>query len=230
MLRKIGILICGHVRDELISKYGNYGGFFERFLSDDAFTFKEYTVVDGSFPARTDECDSYVLTGSAHGAYENHAFIPPLENFIRKAYAKGIPQVGICFGHQILAQALGGRVEKFDGGWGLGVQDYSIKLNDSEKTIKLNAVHQDQVVEKPLDAKVIASSDFCKNAALVYGRKAISFQPHPEFDAEFMADLIELRKGKSFSKRIADDALGSLNQPVENDAIADLIKSFITNA
>ncbi|MEP4703468.1 MAG: type 1 glutamine amidotransferase [Hyphomicrobiales bacterium] len=229
-MHKIGLLICGHVRKEITDKHGEYGDFFKRFLADDDFTFVDYFVVDGVFPEKVDECDAYVVTGSAHGAYEDHAYISPLENFIRAAYAKEIPQVGICFGHQILAQALGGRVEKYDGGWGLGVHNYSMsleELGDNTKTLKLNAVHQDQVVEKPRDAEVIASSEFCQNAGLLYGKKAISFQPHPEFDADFMRDLIELRKGKSFSENIADDALESLAQPVGNNKISKMIKGFI---
>lgn len=226
-MRKIGILICGHVREEIVGKHGEYGNFFKRFLADKTFRFIDYFVVDGAFPKTVDECDAYVITGSAHGVYEDHAFIPPLEDFIRHAYTKGIPQVGICFGHQILAQALGGRVEKFTGGWGLGVHDYSTFWNGKEARIKLNAVHQDQVVEKPRDATVIASSEFCRNAALAYGNKAISFQPHPEFDTDFMVDLIELRRGKSFPEEIVNGALESLGQPVENHKIADFIKTFI---
>lgn len=226
-MRKIGILICGHVREEIVGKHGEYGNFFKRFLADEAFRFIDYFVVDGDFPKTVDECDAYVITGSAHGVYEAHAFIPPLEDFIRRAYAKEIPQVGICFGHQILAQALGGRVEKFTGGWGLGVHDYATFWNGEEAHIKLNAVHQDQVVEKPRDATVIASSEFCRNAALAYGNKAISFQPHPEFDTDFMVDLIELRRGKSFPEEIVNGALESLGQPVENHKIADFIKTFI---
>lgn len=224
---KIGILICGHVREQIVGKHGEYGVFFRRLLSDEAFSFADYFVVDGDFPEKVEDCDAYILTGSSHGAYEDHAFIPVLEDFIRKAYAKGVPQVGICFGHQIMAQALGGRVEKFSGGWGLGVQSYTMDLGAGSREIKLNAIHQDQVVERPEGACVIGSSPFCENAALAYGDKAISIQPHPEFSADYMADLIDLRREKTFPRPLAEAASASLGQPTDSKDIAGFIKAFL---
>lgn len=228
-MKKIGILICGHVRDELVGRHGEYGRFFERLLADDDFTFIDYFAIDRKLPDNVNDCDAYILTGSAHGVYEDLAFIPPLEDFIRRAYEASVPQVGVCFGHQILAQALGGKVAKFEGGWGLGVHNYTFDLGEGEKTIPLNAVHQDQVIEKPKEAIVIGSSVFCRNAALSYGRRAISFQPHPEFDASFMRDLIELRRGKTFPDSQAELALTSLSDPVANDEVAIYIKKFLRN-
>lgn len=224
---KIGVLICGRVRQEIVGKHGEYGGFFERLINNDGFTFVDYFVVDGDFPDSVHACDAYILSGSAHGAYEDHAFIPELEDFIRKAYAQGIAQVGICFGHQIMAQALGGKVVKFDGGWGIGVHAYEMDLGNGPTTINLNAVHQDQVVEKPAEATVIGSSKFCENAAFAYGDKAISFQPHPEFDPDFMKDLITLRRGKSFSEKQSDDAIASLSTDTANSEIAAYIRDFL---
>ena len=115
MKRTIGLLICGHVRDELVETFGEYDGFFRTFLGEDRYTYKTYMVVDNEFPQDVSDCDGYVLSGSAHGAYEDHAFIEPLEDLIRAAHEKRIPLIGICFGHQIMAQALGGKVVKFSG-------------------------------------------------------------------------------------------------------------------
>lgn len=226
-MKKIGILITGHVRDELVDAYGEYGGFFERLIGADGFEFEHYFVVDQQFPKSMDECDAYVLSGSAHGAYEDHAFIPALEEFIRGAYGANIPLVGICFGHQIMAQALGGKVVKFDGGWGLGVHDYEIDLGNGPEPIRINAVHQDQVVDLPKDAKVIGSSPFCENAAIAYEGKAISFQPHPEFGPDFMNDLIEVRRGLTFSDELSNNAIGTLGTSVDNDRIAAYICDFL---
>jgi len=227
---KIGILICGHVREQIVEKHGEYDRFFIRFLGEEAYDYETFFAVDQEFPKTVDACDAYILSGSAHGAYEDHAFIAPLEDFIREAYAKTIPLVGICFGHQIMAQALGGTVVKFDGGWGLGVHDYKMDLGDGMKPIRLNAVHQDQVIEKPVDAEVIGTSEFCQNAALVYGDKAISFQPHPEFEEPFMHDLIALRRGLSFPEEVADSAVETLVRPTGNTKISNYIKSFLAQA
>jgi GMP synthase-like glutamine amidotransferase len=97
--------------------------------------------------------------------------------------------VGICFGHQIIAQALGGKVEKFDGGWSVGPTAYEFD-GDS---ITLNAWHQDQITRLPEGAEVIATSPFCRYAALAYDDRAFTLQAHPEFDSPFAKDLIEAR-------------------------------------
>ena len=84
-------------------------------------------IADNEFPAGPDAADGWLITGSKHGAYEDHDWIPPLEQLIRDIYAAGRPLVGVCFGHQIIAQALGGTVEKFKGGWSVGHTTYEIE-------------------------------------------------------------------------------------------------------
>mgnify|MGYP002714810368 CR=1 FL=1 len=143
------------------------------------------------------------------------------EDFIRRAYAAGVPLVGICFGHQIIAQALGGRVEKFPGGWSIGPQDYDF---DGE-TVTLNAWHQDQVVERPQDAQVVASSGFCTNAALVYGDRAFTVQAHPEFDDAMIHGLIEHRSDTVPSELVAE-ALTHMDDAAQSKLIADRIEAF----
>ncbi len=156
-------------------------------------------MVENQIPASVHDAEGWLITGSRFGAYEDHPFIKPLESFIRDAYAAKVPLVGICFGHQIIAQALGGKVEKFKGGWSVGPQDYDF---DGE-TMMLNAWHQDQVTVKPPEAT--ASSPprrFCENAALLYGDRAFTVQAHPEFRDDFVDGLIRTR-----GKGVVPDAL-----------------------
>lgn len=199
---KIGILQTGHLAEPLMAKHGDYPSMFERLLDGNGFSFEAYAVVDCVFPESVFSCDAWLITGSAHGTYEDHAFIAPLEDFVREAYAKEVPIAGICFGHQLMAQALGGKVEKHPGGWGVGHTVYNTE--NGERSVL--AMHQDQVVKKPDEASVIATTDFCENAGLAYKGKAISFQPHPEFSPEFMRDLIRYKAGKGLPVDHAEEA------------------------
>ncbi|MDP4990508.1 MAG: type 1 glutamine amidotransferase, partial [Marivita lacus] len=174
---KIGILQTGLAPDELKGSFGEYPGFFERLLSNKGFTFQTWSVVENVFPDGPDDAYGWLITGSKHGAYEDHPWIPPLEQLIRDIVAADRPLIGVCFGHQIIAQAMGGKVEKFKGGWAIGQQTYDF----GGAPMTINAWHQDQVVQVPDGAEVVATSDHCANAALLYPGKAFTVQPHPEY-------------------------------------------------
>lgn len=218
----IGILQTGLAPEMLAPEMGDYPDMFARLLDGNGFTFRTWRVVEGEFPASVHDADGWLITGSRHGVYEDHAWIPPLEAFIRDSFAAHVPMVGICFGHQIIAQAMGGRVERYDGGWAVGPQDYDF---GGEK-LTLNAWHRDQVVEAPKGAKVIASNDFCTNAALLYDDRALTVQAHPEFRPEFIDGLMKTR-GKGL---VPDDVMASasarLADPLQDGTIAARIASF----
>lgn len=219
---KIGILQTGHAPDELLPTSGDYDRLFQRLLDGHGFGFVTYNVVDMEFPDAITDCDGWLITGSKHGAYEDHAFIAPLEAMIRDIYAADIALVGVCFGHQIIAQALGGKVEKYAGGWAVGRQTYD--WNGAQ--IALNAWHQDQVVAVPQDAQIVASNDFCAAAALVYGKRAFTTQPHPEFGADFIAGLAQHRgQGVVPDPQLAQTR-ADLDKPIDNAAIASQIARF----
>lgn len=218
----IGILQTGHAPDPLVAQSGTYPDMFRQLLEGRGFTFRTYSVVDMEFPASVHDCDGWLLTGSRHGAYEDHPFIPPLEDFIRQAHAEGVPLVGICFGHQIIAQALGGKVEKFAGGWAVGPQDYDF----GGETIRLNAWHQDQVVEAPEGATTIATHPFCTHAALLYDNRALTVQAHPEYGPAFIAGLMEHRGKGVVPDLLMDAARARLSDPLDSRHIADRIAEF----
>jgi len=222
---KIGILQTGYA-PEALRDAGDYPAMFESLLAGNGFTFQTFRVVDMEFPDTVQACDGYVVTGSKHGVYEDHPFIAPLEQFIRDAFAADIPVAGICFGHQIMAQALGGTVGKFAGGWSTGPTDYQF----ADQTIRLNAWHQDQITTPPPGATTIASSPFCQYAALAYGTKGWSVQPHPEFDNAFTQGLIEHRGHGVVPDDLLTAAQERLQQPVDSAGIARQIAAFLKAA
>ncbi|MEM6636669.1 MAG: type 1 glutamine amidotransferase [Pseudomonadota bacterium] len=185
----IGILQTGHSPDVIRNRLGDVDQLFRDLLEPNGFNCTTWAVVDGDFPPSPESADGWVITGSRHGVYEDHAWIAPLEQFVRDTVQAKVPMVGICFGHQIMAQALGGRVEKFNGGWTVGAQNYSFGDDD----FLLAAWHQDQVVDLPAGAQVVSQTDTCAFAALSYGDHAYSVQFHPEFDSAFLRELVEHR-------------------------------------
>jgi len=230
----VGLLVCGAFSDKIMKKHaGAYEDFFIRDLSaaDPTLSFKVYRVFEGHFPEHERECDAWLVTGSASGVYEDLPWIAPLFDLIRRIYKDGMPLVGICFGHQALAQALGGHVQKSTQGWGLGVQCYQMTRElpgIEEDRLNLHAIHQDQVVDIPPQAKVIAYNDHCPVAGLRYRGRAVSLQPHPEFTSDFERDLIDSLAGERFSEEMARNATSDLGKAkVHSREVMVLLAAFL---
>lgn len=218
----IGILQTGQAPDVLRDASGDYPDMFETLLAGRGLTFRTWNVEGMEFPSDVHDCDGWLITGSRHGAYEDHPFIPRLEAFIREAVGAKVPLVGICFGHQIIAQALGGKVERFEKGWAVGPQDYDF---DGE-TLTLNAWHRDQVTRRPEGAEVVATNAFCENAALLYGESAFTVQAHPEFRDSFVEGLMRTRGKGVVPDALMQAAEARLGAPNSSSVIAERITDF----
>lgn len=216
----IGILAAGNNEAALLEVFGSFAQMTEQMLSHTGFQFQAWNVYLGELPDSVEQCDGWIITGSAASVYEPLPWIKPLEQFIRDIDRFKRPLVGICFGHQIIAQALGGTVEKAAVGWGLGVGHYQLAgvteapLGDED--LYLHIIHQDQVISLPEGAEVLAGSAFCPNAVLKYGDSIFTVQAHPEFSVDYMHALLAAITPQYITQAEAERAVASLSEQQAN--------------
>ena len=235
---KLTIIQTGDVPPALKGQFGAYPPMFENMFraAGAGFDYEVVPIFDGAPFPDPQKLEAILLPGSAAGVYDDHlAWMAPLRAFIQTAYADRTPMVGICFGHQIMADALGGEVRKSEKGWGLGRHVYAVKsrpglLQGRGETLSVACSHQDQVIVPPNEAEVILGSEFTPNAGLSYRNgTALSFQPHPEFEDPYTLALSELRRGKA-PDSVVDAAAASLSLPSHSLDLAETIAAFYGRA
>ena len=235
-MMKIGILLVGRASEDLVDEYGTYAEMLIALINteEQVFEFKTFNILDNEFPKDHLECDGWIVTGSPHGVYEDHSWIPTVSQLINNVYEANLPIFGVCFGHQLIAQALGGHVEKSEKGWGLGLHTYQVNnkpdyMSNLSEEVTLNICHQDQVLRPPQGATVYAKSEFCENAGFYIKDKVLTMQAHPEFLVDFTKALLAARRDVTIPKEFVDPALvGLKNNPdsVQSNEFAKTIRQF----
>ena len=223
----ISILETGKLPKTLERRFGNYTSMFFNLLNqlEITHTLKTYEVTKNQFPIDLKSTDLWVITGSSYGVYDNLPWILALKDLLNQIMTKKIPVLGICFGHQILAETMGGKVEKSSKGWGVGVHTY-YRNDKTLWTKRLGhsfsgyASHQDQVIVAPKTSIPIYGSKFCPNSILTYGDKenpnAISIQSHPEFSKDCLKAIINRKIGKAIPRSVGKNALQTLKVEPNN--------------
>jgi len=229
---KLGILKTDAVRPEWVPEFGEYPDMFMTLLSavDPELEFAVYDVQQGEYPADIHEVDAYLMTGSKSSVYDDEPWIEDLVAFVRKLNNERKKLVGICFGHQMVAQALGGKTEKSPKGWGVGLHTHTFSeqpdWHDGELDLDILVSHQDQVVDLAEGANVLAGSAFCENAVTQLGDHILTFQGHPEFIPAYAREIMNLRR-ELIGEPAYSGGMASLSGTHQGNRVARWIHNFL---
>lgn len=228
---RLGLLVCDHVRPELRAISGDYEDMFRRlFAGHDEVDVVVYDAIGGELPGAPGECDAWLTTGSRHSVNDDAPWIRALEGFVREVAAARVLFIGICFGHQLIAKAMGGSVVRSQRGWGVGVKEVEVSpelgLGDSYRVL---TSHQDQVETIPPGGEVLGWNEHCPVSMLRVGETLIGIQGHPEFDAEYSAALMGMRRGSVIPEEAVDAGLASLDDAPDSGRLAEWIMGMINS-
>jgi GMP synthase-like glutamine amidotransferase len=230
---KLGILKTDAVLPEWVPEFGEYPDMFIALLgqADPDLEYAVYDVELGQYPVDIDEVDAYLITGSKSGVYEDKPWIAELMAFVRELHRRRKKLVGICFGHQLVAQALGGKTEKSPRGWGVGLHTHRFNAapywhDQQGMDLDILVSHQDQVVAVPEQAQVLAGSEFCANAVCQIGDHILTFQGHPEFVPGYAREIMAFRR-ELIGEDVYMAGMASLGKVHEGQRVARWILNFL---
>ena len=232
-MKKIGLLLVGHIDAGSLHVGGDYPELYSELLAPLGIQLTTYRCDEGQLPSSVKEQDGWMCSPSRLSVYDDVPWLRDVEQLLRDMISTETPYVGICFGHQLMAQALGATVKKADYGWGIGAKHYEIvepqAWMDNSDNIVLAASHQDQVQQLPSDARLLARADYCPIGGMLIGERAWTLQVHPEFSPA-LADSLLATRLQLFGEEKAEAARATLSQPLHQHRIAGWISRFFEQA
>ncbi|WP_367606958.1 GMP synthase [Legionella sp. W05-934-2] len=230
---RLGLINCDPLSPQVIEQYGDYPTMFANFFASTRYpiTWTVFDAVNQALPENVHDFDAYVITGSRYGVLDPDPWIQMLLTFIQQLWKSQIKTIGICFGHQAIAQALGGQVNRAANGWGLGVSKATILeqkpwMKPWQPAFQVCVSHQDQVLKLPPHAQCLAKTNHSPIAMMELGEIFLSFQGHPEFNQTYARYLIEKRKGL-FEAEIYENFISSLSLSIDTELLANWVVNFI---
>lgn len=226
--------MCDHVDPDLAGMAGDYPDMFgELFSHYPEVDLTHYDLTAGQFPDSATEQDAWTTTGSRFSVYDPVDWIEGLGDLVREIAASGRRYFGVCFGHQMIAQALGGKVERSEAGWGVGVK--TVEVEDPPRWLGVDRyrvlnIHADQVVDLPPGGMVLGGNDHCRVSLMSLGDDIVGIQGHPEFQPAYVRAVIDRRRGEAIPVDVCDAALRSLEVTPDNRLLATAMVRFLGGA
>jgi GMP synthase-like glutamine amidotransferase len=228
-MKRIGLLLVGHIDAGSLHIGGDYPELYADLLQPHDIEITTYRCDEDQMPESLSEQDGYICSPSRLSVYDDHQWLRDVEQLLRDMVAAETPYVGICFGHQLMAQALGATVKKADVGWGIGAKHYEVveaqPWMDSTNDIILAASHQDQVMQLPDGARLMARAPYCPVGGMLIGERAWTLQVHPEFSPALADSLLATRLAL-FGEDAAEAARVTLKEPLQQNRIAGWMSRF----
>ncbi|MEZ4777724.1 MAG: amidotransferase [Bacteroidia bacterium] len=226
---KTGLLVCDHINENFHHISPDYTTMFRALLPD--LDLIPFMVIDGEFPENAEACDAYIATGSRFSVYDEVEWVLRLKTFVQEIYASGKKYAGVCFGHQMLGEALGGKVEKSPHGWCVGVHTFSILQTEPwmkpfQSEVNLLMMCQDQVIRLPENSIHLAAAADCPVAMFRVGENMLGIQAHPEFSPVYDRALMENRVERIGREKV-EMGISSLEKTPDREIVAEWIRKFL---
>ena len=226
---KLGILQVNHDKSEVGDAFPDDAHRFRDLFDaqDQRFAYRVYMTIGGELPADLDEQDAYLITGSPLSVLDEHVFSNGLTDFIRRCDAARVPLLGACFGHQAIAQALGGTVEKGD--YNVGIETVTFTehrpwMDPPHTALPMYTFHEDQVTRLPQGCDLLGSSEGCRIASFAKGDHIFTTQTHPEFTDGFMRCVLS-----AFEAKMDPAALARTRESLAREQHGAVFADWATN-